>query len=309
MVDLRSSLVMSTLRCRAFTLLELMVVLAIIAILVGLSFPAVQAAREAMRAASCRNNLHQLQIGMTLHESRHRVWPSNGGYAEGCDVVAVSGATVAIGTLDYNSGFNLLWGVGKPGLRPDEQTGCWGYAILTDVEQRNSYEQVEFRHPLGVFLCPSRSRYTIETQAVDAFGQYESGGWPWARTDFAANSMVMQNRPVVLRSRDIGDGLSQTISIGEKAFDWDLHAHGSWYYDEPLFSGGSAGTARAGTKLVPDGRGIAFKLNWGSPHRGGVIIAMMDGAVRQLSFETDETIVQRLLTPDQSDVVEIGPDS
>lgn len=60
---------------RGFTLVELLVGIAIIGILVSLMLPAIQAAREAARRTECNNNLKQIGLGMQNYHSNYKCFP------------------------------------------------------------------------------------------------------------------------------------------------------------------------------------------------------------------------------------------
>lgn len=54
-----------------FTVIELLIVIAIIAVLVGLSLPATRMAREEARRTACRSNLRQIGAAILMYAERH----------------------------------------------------------------------------------------------------------------------------------------------------------------------------------------------------------------------------------------------
>lgn len=126
-------------RCSGFTLVELLVVIAIIGVLVAILLPAVQAAREAGRRASCSNNLRQISLAIHNYEG----------------VVGTLPASTIVNLNTTSTSNNLAWGIhGR---------------ILPFLEQGNLYQQVNISQPwdfqaainrlrIEVYSCPSDPR-------------------------------------------------------------------------------------------------------------------------------------------------------
>jgi len=291
----------------AFTLVELLVVIGIIGILIALLLPAVQRVRAAALSAACGNNLKQIGLAMHQFHDAYKVFPSNGGWDGKQTIKAVDGTLFTPETFDDVTAKAYQWGVGDPLLKPQDQTGSWGYAILPYVEQEAIYRQRDWTIPVEVHVCPARRLPEAQTVVPeDANGKYKSGGWAWARTDYGVNLGMFDNRPNCFPITRFASGMSHVILVGEKAYDVKAQA-GSWTYDEPFFLGGSKGTSRGAPGLSPDGPGINYKDNWGSAHTGGVLFVFGDGHVDMVAFNIDPSVLTAMLTPDDNPVTHDGP--
>jgi len=294
-------------RRKGFTLIELLVVIAIIAVLIGLLLPAVQKVREAAQRMSCQNNLKQIGLGLHHHHDTYGCFPSNGGYMAGDPDTPYKLTTSGAG------GTNARWGLADPKKSGRNQPGCWAFAILPYVEQGNLFQAAPDNGtqgvPIPIYLCPVRRPvHAWDIPHPDPFlgpNRHDEGGNrnPWSSTDYAANQRVIDNRPNVMGIADITDGSSNTILVGEKSMDPRGYTSGSWYWNQPVFSGGSGGTARLGTYVYRDAIGVPFADHWGSAHPAGAQFLFADGSVRNLSYTIPHTEVLKMLTPRGGEVI------
>lgn len=297
-------------RRSAFTLIELLVVIAIIAVLIGLLLPAVQRVREAASRISCANNLKQLGLALHMHHDVHQVFPSNGGWDGRQTIPAAGGGRTTPYTKDYGVSGVWYWGGGDPALPPRLQTGSWLFAILPFIEQDAAYRNRAWTTAVKLYVCPSWRLPLPQVPADDARGTYNGGGWAWGKTDYAANALVLPNRPTTGPASCRGlafltDGTAHTVLAGEKAMDARYYQAAGWWWDEPFFLGGSDSTSRKGSGLLRDAPGTALQTreNRGSPHLAGAQFLFADGSVRTVPYATAPSLLGALMTPNSGEVV------
>jgi prepilin-type N-terminal cleavage/methylation domain-containing protein len=152
-------------RTRAFTLVELLVVIGIIAALVGLLLPAVQRVREAAHRARCGNNLRQIGLACHNFHDAHGVFPPGDWFFPSAPNEARGKATP--GNAYGSVFFHLL-----PFLEQDNLYRS-SYGTAPGWVGNHYLSSALENQPVAVFICPSDPSNDA-TSARRALGSYVS---------------------------------------------------------------------------------------------------------------------------------------
>lgn len=262
---------------RAFTLVELLVVITVIGILMGMLLPAVSAINESSRNSRCKNNLRQIGLAMRSHCEKRGVFPTGGI----CPWPAID---------DYLTKEKVPWG-------PERQGLGWAFQILPYIEMETAfnigelparevasegYQSMLQKVLVPFYFCPTRRRPTLRENdpGPPQFGAAMLNDYASATpADFPENqksyiftpsdpndlyrgedpSRVASGKKyngVVVRTcaqpkggaavkstqpttlAKIRDGLGFTIMVGEKRVEKDHYFSGEATYDDRGWSDG-----------------------------------------------------------------------
>lgn len=261
-------------RNKAFTLLELLVVVAIVAVLAGLMVPGVQSARESANRARCANNLRQIGLATLNYDATRGCFPDGGS----------------------NS---------KPGMFAQ---------ILPYVEQPNIKLAAPWKtkDAVAIYFCPSRrdattvggralGDYSWPTRPLNSYFGWWSGDWSTAISPTEIPAWVPAGCPRIQPpSRttigDIRDGASNTILASEKCLGRPYYSGGTPGDDGGVYGGLDYDNARDIRQAPVMDKAQSEDYRFGSPHYSGVNAAMCDGSVRQFSFDISAKVWESLGT-------------
>ncbi len=208
-----------------FTLVELLVAIAIIGTLIALLLPAVQAAREAARRTQCTNNLKQVGLAALNYESANAILPAAGNF----DPAEKSLYFTFHARIDLKSG-----------------TGhSWVTRVLPHLEQQALFSQFDFNQHIAAnpqsphaaqptaLLCPSADTlgrkfvYEIDDGAIElGKGNVAAYSSPFHTDDYDHRGAISLFGTEL---REITDGVSNTLAFSEiRTREHDRDARGAW---------------------------------------------------------------------------------
>ena len=262
-----------------FTLVDLLVVIAIIGVLIAILLPAVQAAREAARRMTCQNNLKQIGLATQLyHDAKGHLPPA---------------ARVK------NIGETF------------DKAGCLLF-LLPYVEEANKYVSFDSSKSINdvdnvgvaettipTYLCPSMS-YEAAASPLGPSSYSPSTGThsPWLFNLY--DGAIVPHHDQHVRLRDITDGLSNTFAFGEKDyFGGQIDDGPKWAGGYVMFSFGSTyGPFNPNDPPPANDYALAGKFNtaFRSDHPGGAQFVMLNGSVQFINDDISDENLDALVT-------------
>ena len=321
---------------RAFTLVELLVVVTIIGILVALLLPAVQSAREAARRAQCANNVKQIGLATHLFNDHYKRLPPQFGWSG--SPTSGSFGTIFFQILPFIELGNLY--ERSYITATHSEWDSWGY--VTEVAGTHDSRGTVGAEELPIYSCPDdisrpwvlpwwgwggssyASNYRVFSPAATdpplpppQVAQPLSG-YSWSG-DTASVTSLWQGKT---RLDDIKDGTSNTIFFVEKF--GDCHSTGPyphWWdggviwaradvmdYFQPTFrawiTGPSSMFQNEPFPFTDDGPCVSELAQ--SSHPETMNAGMGDGSVRPLSCHLSGTIWWALCTPNGGEAVPLS---
>ncbi len=266
------------------TLVELLVVIALVAVLMGLLLPAVQAVRGAAARAACQNNLKQ--IGLALH-SYHD--------AEGVFPAGITSARRGE-KYPYMSWLTRL-------LPYVEQDALWRQSVSAYERQLSPFApapHLVLSFPVALYGCPADSRVS-QTQGTHRNRRVALTSYVGSLgKDYRSTTGVLF-RDSRVRIADVRDGTSTTLAAGERPPSTDLW-YGWWYVGYGQRGTGS-GDMLLGAEEVNEAMRYASScprgpyrfgpgktteqcdvMHFWSLHSGGGHFLFADGSVRFLAY-------------------------
>jgi prepilin-type N-terminal cleavage/methylation domain-containing protein len=271
------------------TLIEILVVIAIIAILIALLLPATRRVREAAARTQCTNNLKQL--GLAMHS------------------FADTGTPAPQGVTDSPAKRLFPPGCFGAGSAPEERLS-WMVALLPYLDHASLYQQFDMKKGyagnlpaaqsrLYTFVCPE-SKEAATLDAVTSYIAMSGIGHDaaWQPAGAAGNGFMGYDR--FTSPKMIEDGASNTIALMETHFGIGPWARGG---SSTLRGFDPADLPLYGDDRPFGGHPADKQLFGGQP--AGMNAAMADGSVRFLRSSIDPKRLAAAITTAGGEPVEL----